>query len=195
MKKEKNLTKNKIASAAWRLFSERGYEDTTIDEIVEESGTSKGSFYHYFESKDALLGSLSIVFDEKYEELKDQLDPCMSAVDQLIFLNQELFLMIDNSIPLELLTRLLSSQLITRSEKHLLDRRRTYFRIISDIVSGGQASGEIRKDLTVNELVKAYAMMERGLMYDWCLSGGDYALSRYAKEIMPVFLKGFQEKN
>lgn len=195
MKKAKNLTKNKIAAAAWKLFSEHGYEDTTIDEIVEESDTSKGSFYHYFEGKDALLGSLSIVFDEKYEALKEQLTPEMSAIDQLIFLNQEMFRMIDNSIPLELLTRLLSSQLITKSEKHLLDRNRTYFRIISDIVLEGQNSGEIRTDLTVNELVKAYAMMERGLMYDWCLSGGDYALSRYARDIMPVFLNGFRAKN
>ena len=192
MKKAKNLTKNKIVAAAWKLFSERGYEDTTIDEIVEESGTSKGSFYHYFEGKDALLGTLSIVFDEKYEILKVQLTPEMGAIGQLIFLNQEMFKMIDNSIPLELLTRLLSSQLITKSEKHLLDRNRTYFRIISGIVSEGQTSGEIRTDLTVNELVKAYAMMERGLMYDWCLSGGDYALSRYARDIMPVFLNGFR---
>ena len=195
MKKAKNLTKNKIVTAAWKLFSERGYEDTTIDEIVEESGTSKGSFYHYFEGKDALLGSLSIVFDEKYESLRTQLTPEMGAIGQLIFLNQELFKMIDNSIPLELLTRLLSSQLITKSEKHLLDRNRTYFKIISGIVLDGQNSGEIRTDLTVNELVKAYAMMERGLMYDWCLSGGDYSLSRYARDIMPVFLNGFRTKN
>ncbi|MBQ6551227.1 MAG: TetR/AcrR family transcriptional regulator [Lachnospiraceae bacterium] len=192
MKKTKNLTRNKIVAAAWRLFNERGYEDTTIDEIVEESGTSKGSFYHYFEGKDALLGSLSIVFDEKYEELKEQLTPEMSAVDKLTFLNRELFRMIDNSVPLELLTRLLSSQLITRSEKHLLDRNRTYFRIISGIFSEGQESGEIRTDLTVNELVRAYAMMERGLMYDWCLTGGDYSLSRNAGEIMPLFLNGFR---
>ena len=192
MKKTKNLTRNKIVAAAWRLFNERGYEDTTIDEIVEESGTSKGSFYHYFEGKDALLGSLSIVFDEKYEELKEQLTPEMSAVDKLTFLNRELFRMIDNSVPLELLTRLLSSQLITRSEKHLLERNRTYFRIISGIFSEGQESGEIRTDLTVNELVRAYAMMERGLMYDWCLTGGDYSLSRNAGEIMPLFLNGFR---
>ena len=192
MKKTKNLTRNKIVAAAWRLFNERGYEDTTIDEIVEESGTSKGSFYHYFEGKDALLGSLSIVFDEKYEELKEQVTPEMSAVDKLTFLNRELFRMIDNSVPLELLTRLLSSQLITRSEKHLLDRNRTYFRIISGIFSEGQESGEIRTDLTVNELVRAYAMMERGLMYDWCLTGGDYSLSRNAGEIMPLFLNGFR---
>ena len=69
-KKNQKKTKSKIVSAAWKLFYEQGYEDTTIEEIIEESGTSKGSFYHYFEGKDALLGSLAYMMDEKYEELE-----------------------------------------------------------------------------------------------------------------------------
>ena len=67
-KKNQKKTKSKIVSAAWKLFYEQGYEDTTIEEIIEESGTSKGSFYHYFEGKDALLGSLAYMMDEKYED-------------------------------------------------------------------------------------------------------------------------------
>ena len=43
-KKNQKKTKSKIVSAAWKLFYEQGYEDTTIEEIIEESGTSKGSF-------------------------------------------------------------------------------------------------------------------------------------------------------
>ena len=43
----KRQTKAKIVSAAWKLFYQNGYDDTTIDDIVEASGTSKGSFYHY----------------------------------------------------------------------------------------------------------------------------------------------------
>ena len=186
-KKNKNLTKSKIVSAAWRLFYEQGYDDTTIEEIVEESGTSKGSFYHYFEGKDALLGSLSIIFDEKYDELRDQMDPNLNAIDALIFLNHELFSMIDSGVALDLLARLFSSQLITRGEKHLLDRNRTYFKLLQSIIRSGQERGELRRDFTVNEIVKAYAMFERGLMYDWCLSGGDYSLSKYAAVMMPMF--------
>ena len=40
-KKNLKKTKSKIVSAAWKLFYEQGYEDTTIEEIIEESGTSK----------------------------------------------------------------------------------------------------------------------------------------------------------
>ena len=70
--KKTKTTKKKIVSAAWRLFYEQGYDNTTVDDIVEESGTSKGSFYHYFDGKDALLSSLSILFDEKYEDSNDR---------------------------------------------------------------------------------------------------------------------------
>ena len=72
-KKSGRNTKGRIISAAWKLFYQQGYDNTTVEEIIAESGTSKGSFYHYFEGKDALLSSLSYLFDEKYEELMDQL--------------------------------------------------------------------------------------------------------------------------
>ena len=66
-KKNARNTKGRIISAAWQLFYEQGYENTTVEDIVYESGTSKGSFYHYFEGKDALMGTLADVFDERYE--------------------------------------------------------------------------------------------------------------------------------
>ena len=192
MSRKKSVnTKGKIIAAAWKLFYDQGYENTTVEDIIAASGTSKGSFYHYFEGKDALLETLSILFDEKYEELQGVAEE-MNAVAALIFLNRELFTMIDNRIPLELLARLLSSQLVTRGEKHLLDRNRTYFRLLHRIVRRGQERGELRSDLTANEIVKGYAMFERALMYDWCLSGGEYALGRYAADMMPTFLEGYR---
>ena len=186
MKKTSKNPKSKIVSAAWKLFYEQGYDDTTVEEIIAESGTSKGSFYHYFEGKDALLGSLSYLFDEKYEEL--EIPPEMSSFDALIFLNHELFGMIEDSISISLLSRLLSTQLITKGEKHLLDRSRVYYKLLKQIVSDGQAKGEIRNDMAANEIVKMYAICERALMYDWCLCNGEYSLSHYADRLMPMFL-------
>lgn len=191
-KKSGRNTKQKIVSAAWKLFYEQGYDDTTVDDIVFESGTSKGSFYHYFESKDALLGSLNILFDEKYEELMNIIDPDMDAVDKLIYFNHELFEMIDSSVSMELIARMFSSQLITHGEKHLLDRKRTYFKLIKQIVKQGQDRGEMRDDITVNQIVNDYAMFERALLYDWCLEEGEYSLVRNADRLMPMFLEGFR---
>ena len=185
-------TKGRIVSAAWKLFYEQGYDNTTVEDIIFESETSKGSFYHYFEGKDALLGSLSMIFDEKYEELRQEMDPDMHAVDKLIYMNHELFTMIDNTVSVELLARLFSTQLTTKGEKHLLSRDRTYFKLLHQVVRQGLERHELRGDLTANEIIKDYAMFERGLMYDWCLSDGDYALARHADRLMPMFLRSYQ---
>ncbi len=191
MSKRENSTKSKIVSAAWKLFYEQGYDDTTVDEIVKLSGTSKGSFYHYFDGKDSLLSSLSYLFDQKYEELRDTLSDNMKAIDKLLFLNREIFMMIENSISVDLLARLLSSQLITRGERHLLDQNRTYYKLLRSIILSGQQSGEFKGDVSANDIVKAYAVYERALMYDWCICGGDYSLCRYSEGMMRQFLSGY----
>lgn len=191
-KKSSRNTKGKIVAAAWKLFYEQGYDNTSVEEIVYESGTSRGSFYHYFEGKDALLSSLSYLFDEKYEELCKSM-PSMGSCEKLIYLNRELFMMIENSVPLDLLVRLLSSQLITKGDKHLLDHNRFYYKLLRQIAIEGQASGELRSDISVNEIVKSYALCERAILYDWCMCNGEYSLYKYSESILPMFLIGLKK--
>lgn len=193
-KKNARNTRGRIVSAAWKLFYEQGYENTTVEEIIEDSHTSKGSFYHYFDGKDALLSTLSYLFDEKYEELTPRMDPSMSAMDKLLFLNRELFWMIENRVSMSLLARLLSTQLVTSGEKHLLDHNRTYYRLLRRIIADGQEAGELTRSLSVNEMVRLYALCERALMYDWCLCAGEYSLRDYAGRVLPDFLSGFLPK-
>lgn len=191
-KKNNRDTKGRIIQAAWDLFYRQGYDDTTVEEIIAASGTSRGSFYHYFEGKDALLSSLSYLFDRKYEELFPNLDPDTDRFEQLMYLNRELFAMIENSVSLDLLARLYSSQLITRGDKHLMDHNRTYYKLLRQIVLEGQERGELRGDVTVSEMVRVYSLCERALIYDWCLSEGDYSLLQYGKTMMPMFFGGFR---
>ena len=193
-KRGKN-TKRKIVTAAWRLFYEQGYDHTTVDEIIELSETSKGSFYHYFEGKDALLSSLSMLFDEKYEELIPTLTDDMDSFEKLLNLNQELFQLIENSVSLDLLARLYSTQLTTKGEKHLLDHNRIYYKLLRQIVQEGQSRGELRTDLSVNEITKLYALCERALMYNWCICNGDYSLKSYAKTVMPMLLREIRKNS
>ncbi len=193
MSKNSRNTRSRIVSAAWDLFYENGYDATTVDEIVERSGTSKGSFYHYFAGKDALLSSLSTIFDDKYQELNETMDPDMNSFDKLIYLNHELFFMIENSISIELLSQLLSTQLVTNSEKHLLDHNRYYFRLLRKICTEGQQRGELRDDISVNEMVRSYALQERALLYDWCICDGNYSLSQYSSRQLPLILQYFKK--
>ena len=191
-KKNPRNTRGKIVSAAWQLFYEQGYEETTVEEIIESSQTSKGSFYHYFDGKDALLSTLSDLFDEKYEALQETMDPDMPAMDQLLYLNGELFRMIENKVSVELLARLLSTQLVTNGERHLLNQKRTYYRLLRKIITQGQEKGEFSDRQSVSEMVRLYAMSERALMYDWCLRGGEFSLRQYATQVMPGFLSSFR---
>ena len=191
-RKNSRNTRGRIISAAWKLFYEQGYDDTTVEDIVFESETSKGSFYHYFDGKDSLMGTLAYVFDEKYEELSGVLDPALDAVDKLVFLNHELYVMIESSISIDLLTRLLSTQLLARGEKHLLDRDRVYCKLLRQIIREGQEKGQLRRDLSVNEIVKAFALWERAQLYDWCLCSGEYSLVSYAAKTTPMFLESYR---
>ena len=165
-----------------------------LDEIIREAGTSKGTFYHYFDGKDALLSSLSYLFDDKYEELLPQLKPETDSFDKLIYLNRELFGMIETSVSRELLASLYSSQLITRGEKHLLDQNRLYYRLLNEIVSEGQKKGELTSDMSSYEITKLYALCERALLYDWCICNGEYPLKAYGARVMPMLLDKIRQK-
>ena len=190
-KKNSKNTKGKIVSAAWQLFYEQGYDNTTVEEIVDASGTSRGSFYHYFDGKAALLSSLSYLFDEKYDELAESMNPDLSSIEKLNLMNQELFMMIDNTVSVDLLSQLFATQLITNGERHMMSPNRTYYKLLRQVISEGKQNGTFREEFSVNDIAKAYAMFERGLMYDWCISGGSYSLCQYSQSVLPLFLKSF----
>lgn len=140
-KKDPRNTRRKIVTTAWKLFYEQGYDSTTVDQIISESGTSKGSFYHYFNGKDALLSSLSSLFDDKYEELMKEIDPEMNSFDKLLLLNRELFQVIESTVSVDLMSRMYATQLTTTGEKHLLDQGRTYYKLLAQNCPGRAAAG------------------------------------------------------
>lgn len=191
-KKSTHDTKDRIIQSAWQLFYQQGYDETTVEDIIQASGTSRGSFYRYFAGKDALLFSLSYLFDQQYELLQKELDPEMHHFDQLMYLNQALFAMIEDKISWDLLARLYSSQLTTRGQKHLLDSNRLYYRLLRQVVRQGQDKGELDDSLEVEQLVRIYALCERALIYDWCLAEGSYSLCKYSKPMMPQFLQAYR---
>ena len=75
----------------------------------------------------------------------------------------------------------------------MLDRNRTYYKLLRKIIGEGVEAGELTPHLSVSEMVKLYAISERALMYDWCLCGGEYSLKQYGMSVLPSFLSSFQE--
>lgn len=193
MPKRRQSTKRRIVKAAWNLFYKKGYNATTVDEIIAASKTSKGTFYHYFKGKEALLNTLSDLFDEKYQELYSAIDPDMSVYDKLLYLNHELFYMIETSVDIKLLASLYSSQLITRDKKSLSDKKRFYFKWITEILQEGLDRGDFAGTSTAEELMNIYAMFERALLYDWALFKGRYSLSEYSSRLLPHVLDTFRD--
>ncbi len=191
-KRRKQPTKTRIVKAAWNLFYKQGYDATTVEEIIQVSNTSKGSFYHYFKGKDSLLSSLSYLFDEKYEELLLNIDPTMNSYDKLLYFNHELFYMIETTVDVDLLGYLYSSQLVTRDKRHLLDEDRVYYRVITQILEEGLERGELKKEYSAHHMMKLYALQERALLYDWSLCKADYSLTEYSDYVMDVTLRHFK---
>lgn len=77
-------TVQKILDVSCRLFREKGYEHTTIQNIVEELGMSKGAVYHHFKSKEEILDRLTNCFYDEIGWFKGtRLDPTLNGLEKL----------------------------------------------------------------------------------------------------------------
>lgn len=188
----KGVTKKKIVDAAWQLFQEKGYHDTTVEDIISLSHTSKSSFYHYFSGKDELLSSLSELFDDYYQTLVAEMDPEMNSFDKLVYLCCQVHQMIEERIDPELLAIMYSSQVVTRGDKHLLNRNRYYYRIIQQIVDEGQRRGQITMELSSYDISSYYTMCERAIIYDYCISEAGYDLGAFTARHIPMLLQSIR---
>lgn len=190
--KEKNGMREKIIESAWALFYEKGYEQTTIMDIIEKSGVSKGSFYYHFKGKDTLLNTLSSLLDSYYEELAEEMPEDMNCFDKLMYLNYKAHCYIEERIHYSLLASLYAMQLTKSEGSNLLDQNRFYFRLVGQIVDEGQKKGEITREKPASEIVRFYAICERALVTDWCMNNGEYSLGEFSKEYMPVMFMQFR---
>lgn len=189
---QKKSAKNRIVTAAWQLFYEKGYNGTTVDDIIELSNTSKGSFYYYFNTKDELLNTLSVILDEFYEELDARMNPDMNSFVKLLHMNYEAHKMMEEKISIDLISSLYSTQLVAQGQRHLLDQNRKYYKLVTRIIEEGQKRKQIRDDMSVANIARYYAMCERALVSDWCLNRGEYSLAEYSRECMPMMLEHFK---
>ncbi|MCZ4092289.1 TetR/AcrR family transcriptional regulator [Sinorhizobium psoraleae] len=83
--KSPDVRTNELIDCAQRLFFEHGYENTTVNDVIREARLSKGAFYHYFASKEALLEALAArMARQSLDEMRPLLDdPLLDAVGRL----------------------------------------------------------------------------------------------------------------
>jgi AcrR family transcriptional regulator len=104
--------KNELIRISERLFIEKGYEETSVDDILNASGLSKGGFYHYFKSKDEVLTESINNIIEKLLELLEPVveDKDLNALEKLkLFLKKKSELQNSNREYAKYLSMLLKS--------------------------------------------------------------------------------------
>lgn len=79
----KRATKMLILSSARTLFSEKGYDNTPVEEICALAGIAKGTFFYYFENKQSIVRYiLAMQLNEYAQKLKDQIDTLKDAISK-----------------------------------------------------------------------------------------------------------------
>jgi AcrR family transcriptional regulator len=83
--KQRPAKTREIVTIAETLFLEKGYTETTIDDILDKTGLSKGGFYHYFNSKEEVLSEcINILMDDMLTALKPIIeDEQLTALQKL----------------------------------------------------------------------------------------------------------------
>lgn len=76
-------TRERLIEAAAQLMHSRGYNAVGVSEVCEAADANKGSFYHFFDSKEALMGAVLTAHREKVRALRDTLPPSAPAIEQL----------------------------------------------------------------------------------------------------------------
>ncbi len=189
-----NKRRERIIDAAWKLFREKGFAETTINDILKEAQISKGTFYYYFRSKDDLLDTLSEILDREYERLDHNEPEGMNCFDKLMWLNYEVHSYMEKNIDYRLLSYLYSAQIIKEDFSSLLNRNRYYYKYIERLMYEGQQSGELTDEMTVSEMISYFSMGERALVTEWCMNNGRFKFGEYSKRMFPVMMQGLKKR-
>lgn len=186
---QKPNAREKIMNTAWQLFLTQGYEETTIHQIIEESGTSRSAFYHHFHGKEELLFSLSYTYDHNYDEWLTQCDPALHTVDKLIAFNEFVLKTVEDSPYRFLYPALYGLQVTTPGVRHILNPDRHYYRILRQLLKDGLERGEIHSTHSYAELAEFISSFQIGITYSWCLQQERYSLLQYGQTLLNPFLE------
>ncbi|MFI6498943.1 TetR/AcrR family transcriptional regulator [Nonomuraea typhae] len=184
--------RRRLLGEATRLFAERGFEGTSVQEIVAAAGVTKGAMYHYFDSKDDLLHEiyarvlrmqmerLTQIADED-RPVKDRLRDAAADVVETTTANLDDSKIFFRSMHL----------LAPETQKNVRAERRRYHERFRDLVTEGQREGVFRDDIQAEIVVDYFfgSVHHLGTWYrvDGPLSGAE--VGRQFAELLLTSLK------
>jgi len=140
--RKKLETQQSLMDTALRLFCERGYEATTVEDITEATDVAKGTFFNYFPTKDAVLPAIAA---DRLRQLEDALTPQRGAPDSAVArIKLALRLMSEDPLCNPRLARRLFTAVMRRRE---LNPGHAIRDLLIEQVHQAQDSGDIREDV------------------------------------------------
>ncbi|MCR2783178.1 MULTISPECIES: TetR/AcrR family transcriptional regulator [unclassified Microbacterium] len=177
-----------VTRAAVELFAEQGYANTSVQQIVESAGVTKGAMYHYFESKDDLLFG---IYDRLLTLQKAHLDEIVArggAVDDV--LRAVGIDVIETSIQFlpEGTVFFRSMHMLTAPrQQEVTRRRRAYHDEVAKLIERGRAEGLFRTDIPVPVLI-AHFFSDVHYLSHWYSPGGPESATQVAEQLTDLFL-------
>ena len=188
MRTKKDAAKEIIINAAWELFQEKGYEETTLKDIIERSGTSRGAFYHNFRSKEDVLFMMAWYFDKEYDGWLEKQDPEENRLDLLMKYLMYSSESVENSEYKSFLPALYGYEVMTEGRRYILDENRPYFQILYALLREALQRGELKEDKAAYDQARVIGEIHRGLTYSWLLSECRYSLTDIVQIVLKTYI-------
>lgn len=190
-------TKRKLLESATRLFENDDFANVTVDAIVEAAGVSKGTFYIYFESKDALIANILsdyVTFvDSDYKNHLSSITPGTKADDIMLSLIAKISDVLINTIGHDNMSIIYKLQLDkTFNTDSIKGYNRELYQIFSDVIQLGLDQGIFHTEIPLQTITNHFVMAIRGVCYEWCIRYPNFDLKEQALLHFQLLLKGIQ---
>jgi AcrR family transcriptional regulator len=135
-----------VLQTAVKLFNERGYDGTSMEDLSRKLGITKSAIYHHVPGKEELLRlATSRALDGLFEVARAADATSGPAIVRLEYLVRESVLVLADRLPF--VTLLLRVRGNTQVERDALARRREFDRFVAELVKQAVADGDIRPDI------------------------------------------------
>lgn len=189
--KKKIETKNKIFEVAGKLFKEKGFDNTTVDEITREAGIGKGTFFNYFQTKTALLQEFGKQKEELvYNLVKDELTKSTSTKEKIK--NTLVFVARSNEKDKEL-TKLFVFEYL-RHYGYEERRSRSLNTILQDLLENGVKKGEVKIGIDVKRAAENITGIYYSSLMEWLWSNSEYSFSEDISKKIDMVFEGIAER-
>ena len=145
---KKKKTRQAIMNAAIKLFSKKGFENTSVDELAKEAGVGKSTIYGYFKTKNEIfLAFCEDQIDFVFADLAQKRDPDAPLQKQLLTLFMEQFRYVTKNYDFGriLVREMVFPKELTMDKSNDLSER--YLSALGEILIRAISRGELRDDL------------------------------------------------